>query len=320
MPIDERMVPDMKLFTLTLGVALPCVFHATASAQWRDSDQIATTVDTTLAQVRAHPEAFRNVKLRFQMQFASLGNVSNPFFTPFVASDFANFHAWGAEQPIWRKAEFDDMFGLLFLSKTSKQLQTLYDAKVFTHFKATGLVRNTFQGRPWIEVLEFEALPERVDFPTLGHMFRAEEWMAKRQWRRALSELSLASQATNPPRVAAEVAKSTGTCYLRLGEATQAMEQLTKAQTLLGTTEDIELASLIQAVKVDPTRELDRVVTTDEVTESERPLWEAFDDASKNRAQFDRVQPQPTTQPTPAPPMQPTPQPQPPVVPPQPQK
>ncbi len=288
----------MKLLTLALGVALPCVFEAAAPAQWRDSAQITTTVDTTLSQVRAHPEAFRNVKLRFDLQFASLGNVSNPFFTPFVTSDFANFHAWGAEQPIWRKAEFDDMFGLLFLAKTSEQLQTLYDAKVFTRMRATALVRNTFQGRPWIEIVSFEPETERVDWPTLGNLFRAEEWMAKRQWRKALSELSLASQATNPSYVAAQISKATGTCYLRLGEAAQATEHLTKARTLLGTTEDLELASLLKAIQDDPTRELDRVVTNDEITEYERPLWEAFDEGKGTSGRMDHVPPQSPTPPT----------------------
>src|SRR5690606_28736697 len=144
---------DMKLPTLSLTLALPCVLAMSGNAQWRDGKQIKNTVITTLKQVREHPDAFRNVKVQFDIQFATLGRISNPFFTQFVPSDYANFHAWGTEQPIWRKAEFDDVFGLLFLSKASDQLQEIYAATTFQRRRVIGLVRNTFQNQPWIEVL-----------------------------------------------------------------------------------------------------------------------------------------------------------------------
>src|SRR5688572_11986559 len=134
----------MKLSTLSLTLALPCVLAMSGNAQWRDGSQIKTTVCTTLSQVRAHPDAFRNVKVQFDIQFATLGGISNPFFTQFVPTDYANFHAWAVEQPIWQKSTFDDVFGLLFLSKESEQLQEIYDAQTFQRLRVTALVRNTF--------------------------------------------------------------------------------------------------------------------------------------------------------------------------------
>jgi len=74
----------MKLPTLSLTLALPCVLAMSGNAQWRDGKQIKNTVITTLKQVREHPDAFRNVKVQFDIQFATLGRISNPFFTQFV--------------------------------------------------------------------------------------------------------------------------------------------------------------------------------------------------------------------------------------------
>jgi hypothetical protein len=254
------------------------------NAQWRDGNQIKNVVHTTLNEVRAHPEAFRNVKVLFDIQFASLGAIANPFFTQFVPSDFANFHAWGVQQPIWQKAAFDDLFGLLFLSKSNDQLQEMYDMTTFERMRVTALVRNTFQNQPWIEVLSFERLGEQVDWATLSHLYRADQWMERRQWQQALSELSLASQGKNPADVSAEVYKAMGICYLRMGESTRALSQLESAQKVYGKP-SIEIQDLILAAQNDPSRELDRVVQKHEIREFERPLWEAFEDTRRSSSQ-----------------------------------
>lgn len=281
----------MKRFALSrrlaIAISLTCSFATTGIAQWRESRQFPNTVETTLTEVRAHPDAFRNVKVQFEVQFASLGSVANPFFTQFVPTDFANFHAWATEQPIWRKSEFDNMFGLLFVSKSNDQLQDLYKCATFDRMKVVGLVRNTFQNQPWIEVVSFEKLGQRVEWATLGHLYRADQWMQKRQWQQALSELSLASQAKNPDEVGTEIDKAMGVCYLRVGEAAQAVSYLKSARQKMGENSPacVEIENLIASAKVDPTRELDRTVTSTEVREHERPLWEAFEDDRRRMPQ-----------------------------------
>jgi hypothetical protein len=281
----------MKLSTLSLTLTLPCVLAMSGVAQWRDGKQIKNTVVTTLTEVRAHPDAFRNVKVQFDIQFAILGAISNPFFTQFVPTDFANFHGWAVEQPIWQKGSFDDVFGLLFISKSSEQLQDIYATTTFQRMRVTGLVRNTFQNQPWIEVTTFERLPDQVEWATLGHLYRADQWMAQRQWQQALSELSLASQAKNPGDVDAHVYQSMGVCYLRMGEANRALAQLEQAKKLRPGS-SVELENLIVTAKNDPSRELDRVVQRTEIREFERPLWEAFDDVRRSGQDATPAQPQ----------------------------
>ena len=119
-------------------------------------------IATTLTAVRGTPDAFKNVAVHFTVQFNQLGKISNPFFTRFVPNDFVNFYGWPSEQPIWRKDVYDDVFGLLFLSKEHKQLTDLYKLKTYDRVDVTGVVRNVFQGAPWVEVTK-ESLPENYN-------------------------------------------------------------------------------------------------------------------------------------------------------------
>lgn len=267
----------MKLSKLSLTLTLPCVLATSVMAQWREAKQIKNTVCTTLSQVRAHPDAYRNVKVQFDVQFATLGGVSNPFFTQFVPTDFANFHAWAVEQPIWRKQAFDDVFALLFVSKSSDQLQELYKTGTFQRLRITGLVRNTFQNQPWIEVVEYTKLDEQVGWATLSHLYRADQWMERWQWQQALSELSLASQGSNPSDVLTEIYKTMGVCYLRVGETDRALAHLQSAKKMAGDRLDLEIDGLLATASLDPSRELDRTVNKTEIREFERPMWEVFE-------------------------------------------
>jgi hypothetical protein len=236
-------------------------------------------VTTKLESIREHPDAFKNVWVRFPIQFCSIGRVNNPFFTQFVPSQYANFYGWSAEQPIWRKESYDDLFGMLFLSKDSRQLQELYQIELYDRLWITGLVRNVFQDKPWIEVTEFEPLTGKVNTATLAHLYRAELHMQRREWTRAVSELSLAPAAGVPAHVIGAVHKNMGICYLRMGEAGTAREHLTSAANLLGET-DREVQKLASNARERPEAELDRRVDTTNLEDSARPLWEAFERAT----------------------------------------
>jgi hypothetical protein len=260
-------------FTLCLAIAAPC------AAQDKDPAD-HTTVDTTLAEVRKTPDAFRGVKLTFPVQFAWIGKVSNPFFTQFVPSDFANMQAWGTEQPIWRRTEYDDVFLLLFLSKQNTQLSELFKIQRYERLQITGVVRNTFQGEPWIEVLTFTRQGAGVDTATLAHMYRGEQHMADRAWNRAISELTMSLRGSSPTEVQAHAHKNLGICYLRLGEAKSAVTHLTQASKLWAQ-EDPETTRLTTIAQSHPSLELDRQVRARAMDEGDRPLWEAFEDATK---------------------------------------
>ncbi len=107
--------------------------------------EFGTSVSTTLTAVRSDPDAFRNVKVEFTVQFAALGNLSNPFFTRFTPTEYTNLMVWADEQPIWQKTEYDNVFGMLFYSKQGEKLSTVHGMKPYERFKVQGIIRNTFQ-------------------------------------------------------------------------------------------------------------------------------------------------------------------------------
>jgi hypothetical protein len=236
--------------------------------------EFGTAVDTTLTQVRAEPEAFKNVKVTFTVQFASLGRISNPFFTKFTPTDFANFYAWADEQPIWQEKSYNDVFGMLFLSKSNAKLEALYELRLYQRIAVTGVIRNTFQNTPWIEVTDFEPVDGQLDTAVLTHLYRGEKLMSQRLWQRAIAELSLAPGVGVPTSALRATHKNLGICLLRMGEAQAAIGYLESAAQIAT---DAELESLLALAKTAPDQALDRTVDSKGLKDSERPMWEAFD-------------------------------------------
>ena len=262
---------------IVLAQALSLALLAPCAVAGGDEDKV---IPTTLGALRISPDTYRNVVVTFPVTFISLGKISNPFFTQFVPSSFANFYVWADEQPIWRKPAYDDFFGLMFLSKTHEQLQELYDLKLYTRLQVTGIVRNTFQEMPWIEVTSFTRIGGSVSTASLAHLYRGEQLMDKRQWQAAISELSLAPAADAPASLLAAVNKNLGICYLRLGEAGAAVQHLDSA---VGYTQgtDRELEQLRWVAQANPKKEIDRSTSSRNVKDHERPLWEAFDEGAR---------------------------------------
>ncbi|MBM3973714.1 MAG: hypothetical protein FJ301_06390 [Planctomycetes bacterium] len=240
--------------------------------------EFGNRVATTLTQVRKDPEAFKNVKVNFTVQFASLGVIANPLFTKFTPTEFANFYAWADEQPIWQEKAYNDVFGLLFLSKSSARLETLYGLDLYQRVNVTGVVRNTFQNKPWIEVTDFTVVKGQLDTPTITHLYRGEKFMEQRQWQRAVAELSLANVAELPPTAARLTHKNLGICNLKLGEANAAIAHLEVANAL---GKDVEVKTLLCTATRQPTLALDRAVDIATIKDSERPIWEAFGNDSR---------------------------------------
>ncbi|HEX6811220.1 MAG TPA: hypothetical protein VF384_06335 [Planctomycetota bacterium] len=240
------------------------------------SNEFGVAVDTTLSHVRSEPEAFKNVKVRFTIQFASLGSISNPFFTKFTPAEYANFYAWPEEQPIWREKDYHDVFGMLFLSKSHDKLDQLYKLRTFQRLAVTGVVRNTFQGAPWIEVTQFDQLSGQLDTAVLAHLYRGEKFMEQRAWQRAVAELELVPGVGVTDSALRAVRRNLGTCFLRLGEANSAVSYLQAAADMPGPV-DAELEHMLAMAKSSPEAGLDRAVDSGNLRDSERPMWEAFD-------------------------------------------
>ncbi len=258
-----------------MRTALIVSFLLGAAALPAQDREFGTAVNTTLTQVRAEPEAFKNVKVVFTAQFASLGRISNPFFTKFTPTDFSNFYAWADEQPIWQEKAYNDVFGMLFLSKSHPKVEQLYELRLYQRIRVTGVIRNTFQSAPWIEVTDFEPVVGQLDTPVLTHLYRGEKLMDQRLWQRAIAELSLAPGAGVPPQAMRATHKNLGICLLRMGEAQAAINYLESAAQMGGG--DAEIENLLAMAKTAPEQAIDRTVDSKGLKDSERPMWEAFE-------------------------------------------
>ncbi len=256
---------SVLLVSFLLGAALPA----------QDPD-FGDPIATTLTQVRAEPDAFKNVKVTFPIQFASIGRISNPFFTKFTPTYYANFYAWADDQPIWQQAEYQDVFGMLFLSKTNPQLDQLYKLGLFERVQVTGVIRNTFQNTPWIEVLEFAPLTGKLDTAVLTHLYRGEKLMGQRLWQRAVTELSRVPGANVPAPAMVVAYRNLGTCMLRMGDPNQAIPYLQSASSL-SSGNDAETQQLLAMAQTSPEAAIDRAVDVKSLKDHERPMWEAFE-------------------------------------------
>lgn len=264
-----------------LFVALLATAPAIAQEEDRFQNSDGLIVEVGLTEIRQTPDAYKNVWVQFDIQFCSMGKVSNPFFTQFVPSDYANFYAWAGDQPIWRKESYDDLFGMLFMHKENPEIHSLYDLRLYDRLRVTGVVRNVFQDTPWVEVMYFEPLTEKVDTPTLAHLYRAESHITRREWNRAITELSMAPAGGKPDFVVAAVNQGLGLCYLRVGEADKAQAYLTTARNL--DADNRETQRLARAAQEDPRSELDQAVDRSSISEADRPMWEAFDEGGQTR-------------------------------------
>jgi hypothetical protein len=241
--------------------------------------EFGSAVNTTLSAIRSDPDAFRNVRVEFTVQFASLGSLSNPFFTRFTPLEYANLFVWADEQSIWQQREFDAPFGQLFYSKEGDQLSEVFHMKPYQRFKIEGVIRNTFQNMPWIEIITFQSVSGSVDTATLAHLYRGEKFMADRQWQKAIAELSLAQNSAAPGTVQRATYRNLGICHLRTGDSEQAMSCLSTARSFGG--DDSELERLLTTATNKPSAELDRAIGTTGLKDHEKPMWDAFDNDAR---------------------------------------
>lgn len=237
-----------------------------------------TVVKTTLDAVRAAPGAYKNVEIQFPVQFAWVGKLENPFFTRFEARSYTNVQAWADGAAIWERDTYENVFGLLFLSKRSQQLKDLFRLKIYQRLQVTAVVRDTFQDQPWIEIMNFTPIEGGLNTATLAHLYRGHNFMESRRWPQAISEYSLAPVAGTPSWVKARVHKNLALCQLRIGEADAARDHITRAIALMGDDLDLHTWRLARTIENDPSLELDRSVSRTPLKDHERPLWEAFEE------------------------------------------
>lgn len=228
---------------------------------------------TTLSTIRSNPEAFKNVWVKFKIQYGGLSRIYNPFFTRFVPTDYVCFSAWGDEQEIWKKEEFRNDYHFLFVDKRSETALVLYHMKKFQRAEVVGYVRNTFHGTAWIEIMHISVLPETLDEATLFHLVRGKSLMREGKWKLAIGELKKASlKESVPGRIKGIIWTDIATCYTRRGSFPEARNALETAMRF--TPKSKETKALAEILEKKPIEGIDKSLKIAGLKKWEVPLWQ----------------------------------------------
>lgn len=178
-----------------------------ASGESRDGAPLATS--TSLSDLRRDPVAWRGKPVVLTLQFQAPLPSWRPWLTRFDESRYFGFSAWGDEQQLWHAAEFAAPGTRLFARRGTPAALALGAAPVYRRFRVTCVLRNVFEGKPWIEVLSAEPLERAIGQGTLLHAGRAIELEAEGHDAAAAEqyERALAAPAPSAMRSALEAAR-----------------------------------------------------------------------------------------------------------------
>jgi hypothetical protein len=167
-------------------------------------------------------------------------------------------------------------------ARRAPKLEQLYSLRLYQRVQVTGIVRNTFQNVPWIEVMRLRAARGQLDTAVLTHLYRGEKLMEQRLWQRAIAELSLAPGDGVPPNAMRATHKNLGICLLRMGEAAgrDQLPAVRRQHDEGSRPRDREPAGDRQGA---PDQAIDRTVDSRGLKDSERPMWEAFEGDKASR-------------------------------------
>ncbi len=262
------------------SLALALLLAAGSLPAQQETDDFGRARATTLAAVRATPQAFKNVWIRFSGWFSGIGALHNPFFTRFTRTDYVNFALWGDTQKLWVEDEYKHPCTTLFVLKSNdKAVDLITSLGIYQRVTCTGIVRNVFRGEPWIEVTRIEVQPERLTTATLAHLARARRFMKKRQWAQAAMEVQLAQAAGQTPFIEAWLNHYLAVCYMRVGKIERAKEHIAYACQLVP--EELAFQDVREQLRVDPKSVVDDKVSETRLPKAKRPMWEAYEEARR---------------------------------------
>lgn len=216
---------------LTVLLAAMIARPAAANNGWWDDVYEQKTV--SLEQILKDPVAYRGLEVSFIVQFHRLGTIDNPYYTPFEKERYLNFSAWSDEAALWEKKVYKADFPYMFIDRMAKETAIIVKSRTYDRYLITGRVESIFRGKPWIEVVAFKKLEERMEEPVLIRMVKAFRLKAVRRYDAAASEFAAAVEETLPSHVQAKLHRESGVCLAaaeRWGEAVKPLENAVKIQ------------------------------------------------------------------------------------------
>jgi hypothetical protein len=232
----------MRTRTRFLAVAAVALFAAQVRAQESLGEPIKGSV--SLSEVSSFPEAYKRVPFDLELLFHGPRDLYNPYYTLFEPASYLNFAAWSADQPIWTRDTYVNDYPFFYVDRKNSALEhQMVSMKPFTWFTARCIVRNSAQGRAWIEVLSVTQTAATLDTADLRHLVRANVLASGGEFDRALLEFGMAKMFGAPPKFVARYHADEGRTALAANQPGRALSELTAALAVLP--DDKELVALL---------------------------------------------------------------------------
>jgi hypothetical protein len=144
------------------------------------------------------PESYRGIPVRLELAFCGLGKLENPFFTRFTMANYINFACWNGQAMLWEREQYIDSFPLFFADRRLKVSEVFATAMPFERFEVHAIIRDTFRGLPWVEILSAKPLEDRLTKASVRHIRQAKLQLAKGNHSLAAGEFARALKAPLP--------------------------------------------------------------------------------------------------------------------------
>jgi tetratricopeptide (TPR) repeat protein len=282
----------MKIFVPTL-LAL-AVFSASTFAQdvpesatdsfWRNDGLIKALTDVkshTLTNIRKKPEAYRGLTVRMEIQFHDSRKNCNPFFTRFTNDNFASFAAWGGEQALWKREEYQNDFAFFFVSRNTTMIRTILECDIYHRLQVDAVVRDVFRGIPYIEIMKAELCDDSVTEATIIAAAKAEKASEEGDTATALAEYERAMRGDLSPILKAQMYCDVANVYIRRGDRENALDRLDKAQKLQPNNKDF--AKAIEKASKEPLPVFRPVRKPESESVASRPATDKPENASASK-------------------------------------
>jgi hypothetical protein len=136
-------------------------------------------VDPSL-KFRAVPlaEIVRNPQNGAAVEFDAMMNkrdesVWQAYYTEFRPGEFKSFSVWPADAAVWDPRGRGRAIPTLYMSSDSPEIAELYAIGTYTPVRIRGVVRSTFDSRPWIQVFYIESVGDPwFSDESLGNLIR----------------------------------------------------------------------------------------------------------------------------------------------------
>ena len=187
------------------GFALAFLAPVTAAPRTAPSDPTDVPVVNELSDALREPSRSVHVPFEFTVVVREVDRTFEPYLTLFDPHTWMCVEAWSDDMFLWRRDHFARSSPCLFVRRDSPAARALLERRPYERVAVTGLVRQVFAGRPWIEVWDARVATEHLTEPTIFHAARAIELFEQGRADLAESEMERALAAPLPLRQRTEL-------------------------------------------------------------------------------------------------------------------